>query len=129
MILGTGIDIVEIGRFKIAVKKWGRNFLGKIFTENEIGYSKKRRFESQHLSARFATKEAVFKSFGQDKGSIRKWTDIEIVNDKNGKPGVILHGSAKKLAKKFGVGAVIVSMSHSHKYAVASAILVTERGK
>ena len=54
MIAGNGIDIIEIGRFRKSKKKWGRNFLDKIFTPGEIEYSKKRRFQDQHLAARFA---------------------------------------------------------------------------
>ena len=59
MIEGTGIDIVETDRFRNAVKRWGDDFLKKIFTEKEISYSSRRRFSDQHFAARFATKEAV----------------------------------------------------------------------
>jgi len=124
VIIGTGIDIVEIDRFKESVRKWDRSFLGKIFTVKEISYSTKRRFRDQHLAARFATKEAVLKAFGDMPGTVKKWTDIEITNDKNGKPIVSLHGSAEKLRRKRGIGQVIVSMSHSKNHAVANAILI-----
>ncbi|MFH1791350.1 MAG: holo-ACP synthase [Candidatus Omnitrophota bacterium] len=126
MIVGTGVDIVEIDRFSRAVGKWGLGFLGKIFTENEIAYSEKKRFAHQHFAARFAAKESVFKAFGGDRGSIRKWTDIEIMNDSNGKPEVILHASAMDLCRARGVGKVVVSMAHSKYYAVANAILISE---
>lgn len=128
MILGTGIDIVEISRFTKSYKKWGDDFLEKIFTSKEMTYSKKRRFPAQHFAARFALKEAVFKAFGEGAGSIRKWTDIEIVNDKKGKPLVRFHGDAKKLCGKRKVADIVVSMSHSHSHAVANAILI-KRGK
>jgi len=126
MILGTGIDIVEIDRFKKAVKNYGSSFLNKIFTKNEIAYSKKRRFSGQHFAARFATKEAVLKAFGDSPGTIRKWTDIEVVNDKNGKPHIIFHGSAELLKKKKKVADVVISMAHSRNYAVANAILISK---
>ncbi len=124
MIVGTGIDIVEIDRFKETVKKYGSSFLKKIFTNNEISYSRKRRFSDQHFAARFATKEAVLKAFGDEPGAIRKWTDIEVSNDKNGKPLVSFHGSAEKLRKKKNISKVIVSMAHSRNHAVANAILI-----
>ncbi|MCK4463203.1 MAG: holo-ACP synthase [Candidatus Omnitrophica bacterium] len=124
MIIGTGIDIVEIDRFKKTVKKYGNSFLKKIFTNNEISYSKKRRFSNQHFAARFATKEAVLKAFGDNPGAIKKWTDIEVLNDKNGKPLVSFHGSAEKLRKRKKVDKVIVSMAHSRGHAVANAILI-----
>ena len=126
MIIGTGIDIVEIDRFRETVKKYGSSFLKKIFTNNEIAYSKKRRFQDQHFAARFATKEAVLKAFGDTPGAIKKWTDIEVLNDKNGKPLISFHGSAEKLRKKKKVGKVIVSMAHSRNHAVANAILISE---
>lgn len=127
MIVGSGIDIVEIGRFRTTQKKWGKNFLNKIFTGNEIAYSNKRRFRSQHFAARFAAKEAVLKAFGDKLSSIHNWQDIEILNDKSGKPYVSFHRSAKKLKTKEKIKRVVLSMSHCRNHAVASAILV--RGK
>lgn len=127
MIVGTGIDIVEISRFRKAKKKWGRGFLNKIFTKNEIEYSRKRRFQDQHFAARFAAKEAVLKSFGEKLSSIRNWQDIEILNDKSGKPYIRFHRSAKRLKTKEKIGRVILSMAHCRDHAVANAILT--RGK
>ncbi len=127
MIAGTGIDIVEISRFRKAKKKWGKNFLNKIFTESEIAYSKKRRFQDQHLAARFAAKEAVLKAFGDKLLSIHNWQDIEILNDKSGRPYIRFHRSAKKLKTKERINNVVLSMAHCKGHAVANAILI--RGK
>lgn len=127
MIAGQGIDIVEISRFKNAKKRWGKNFLNKIFTENEIGYSKKRRFQDQHFAARFAAKEAVLKAFGDKISSIHNWQDIEILNDKSGKPYIRFHRSAKRLKAKEKIDDVVISMSHCKKHAVATAILVRSK--
>ncbi len=127
MIIGSGIDIVEVPRFRKTQKKWGDGFLNKIFTENEITYSKKRRFQSQHLAARFAAKEAVLKAFGDKLSSVNNWQDIEILNDKSGKPYVTFHRSAKKLKAKERISGVVLSMSHCKGHAVASAILVREK--
>ncbi|OGW75319.1 MAG: holo-[acyl-carrier-protein] synthase [Omnitrophica bacterium RBG_13_46_9] len=124
MIVGTGIDIVEISRFKNATKKWGGNFLDKIFTKNEVVYSKKRRFQDQHFAARFAAKEAVLKAFGDKMTSIRNWQDIEILNDKSGKPYIRFHGSAKRLKTKEKIDKVVISMAHCRNHAVANAILL-----
>ncbi|MBL7155515.1 MAG: holo-ACP synthase [Candidatus Omnitrophica bacterium] len=124
MIVGSGIDIVEISRFRKAKKKWGKEFLNKIFTKNEISYSKKRRFQDQHFAARFAAKEAVLKAFGDNLSSIHNWQDIEIINDKSGKPYVCFHGSAKKLKTKEKINNVVLSMAHCKGHAVANAILI-----
>ena len=124
MIVGTGIDIVEIARFRKAKQKWGRSFLNKIFTKNEVDYSKKRRVQDQHFAARFAAKEAVLKAFGEKISDIHNWQDIEILNDKSGKPYIRFHRSAKKLKDQEGIDKVILSMAHCKKHAVANAILV-----
>lgn len=127
MIAGTGIDIVEIGRFRKAKKKWGRNFINKIFTKNEIDYSRKRRFQDQHFAARFAAKEAVLKAFGENLSSIHNWQDIEILNDRSGKPYIRFHKSAKRLKTKEKISNVILSMAHCKGHAIANAILIRGR--
>lgn len=127
MILGTGIDIVESFRMKDAIKKWGDNFLSKMFTKREIAYSNSRRFSHQHLAARFAAKEAVVKAFGEPRKYPIKWTDIEILNDDEGKPVIKFHEDALKLKNKKKVSDVIVSMSHSKNYAVANVILLRKK--
>ena len=124
MIAGAGIDLIEIDRFREAKKKWGKDFLKKIFTTHEIEYSSKKRFQDQHLAARFAAKEAVLKAFGGKISSIYNWRDIEVLNDKSGKPFIKFHGSAKKLKTEEKITDVILSMSHSRNHAVANAILV-----
>lgn len=124
MIFGTGVDIVEVFRMRDAIKKWGDNFLSKIFTSREIKYSNSRRFSHQHYAARFAAKEAVVKAFGEPRKFPIKWTDIEVLNDKEGKPVIEFHEDALKLKKKKKVNDVIVSMSHSKNYAVANVILL-----
>ena len=124
MIFGTGVDIVEIFRMKDAIDKWGNGFLGKIFTKREIEYSNSKRFACQHFAARFAAKEAVVKAFGEPKKFPIKWTEIEVLNDDEGKPMIKFHNDALKLKNKKKVDRVIVSMSHSQNYAVANVILL-----
>lgn len=127
MIYGTGIDIVEVFRMRDAINKWDENILSKMFTKREIAYSTSRRFSYQHFAARFAAKEAVVKAFGEGRRFPVQWTDIEILNDSEGKPIVEFHGDALKLKKKKRVSEVIISMSHSKNYAIANAILLRER--
>ena len=126
MIFGTGVDIVEVFRMRDAIDKWGDGFLKKIFTDREIGYSNSKRFSCQHFAARFAAKEAVVKAFGEPKKFPIKWTEIEILNDDEGKPMIKFHDDALKLKKKKKIERVILSMSHSKNYAVANVILVRE---
>lgn len=124
MIEGFGVDIVEVKRIKSAVKKWGRRFLDKIYTKRELAYCKSKGAPEQHLAARFAAKEAVYKAFGGEEDAPIAWTDVEILNEKNGKPKVILKGSAKRLKEKRRISKVVVSLSHTENYAVGNCILL-----
>lgn len=117
MVHGSGIDIIEIERIEKAIQRWGDSFLQHIFTEEEIKYAKKRRFPTQHFAGRFAAKEAVLKAFG-DNAHI-SWKDIEIINDKNGKP--VCSYKDKSFNKQ-----ITISLSHTQNYAVASAIISSE---
>ena len=124
MIVGTGIDIVEVFRMREAINKWGMGFLTKVFTDKEIKYSSSKRFAPQHFAARFAAKEAVVKAFGVARRFPLNWTDIEVFNDEEGKPVISFNNDALKLKKKKDVDEVVVSMSHSKNYAVANVILL-----
>lgn len=124
MMIGAGVDIVEVFRMKGAIEKWGEGFLAKIFTDREIKYSNSRRFSHQHFAARFAAKEAVIKAFGEPRKFPIKWTDIEVLNDDEGKPVMKFHNDALALKKRKKVSDIIISMSHSKNYAVANAILL-----
>ena len=129
MIVGTGIDIVEVFRMRDAINKWGDNFLTKVFTNKEIRYSNSKRFAPQHFAARFAAKEAVVKAFGVARKYPLNWTDIEIFNNEEGKPVILFSNDALKLKKRKKVNEVVVSMSHSKNYAVANVILLRKRAK
>jgi holo-[acyl-carrier protein] synthase len=124
MIFGAGVDIVEIPRMKDAVEKWGDAFLSKIFTPREVKYATARAFPYQHLAARFAAKEAVVKAFGEPKKFPIRWTDVEVMNNKEGKPVIEFHNDALALKKKKNIKDVIISMSHSKNYAIANVILL-----
>ena len=124
MIEGFGVDIVEVKRVKAAVKRYGRRFLDKIYTKREIDYCRSKGAPEQHLAARFAAKEAVYKAFGGGGKITIAWTDVEIINEKNGKPKVILKGSAKRLMDKRKIRKAVISLSHTKNYAVGNCILV-----
>ena len=112
MVEGNGIDIVEIAKLERAVNRWGDLFLKRIFTDGELIYSKSKRFPMQHLAARFAAKEAIFKAFGTD--SKLNFRDIEISNDSFGRPFSIVKNKTEK---------ILLSISHTENYAIASAII------
>ena len=122
-----GIDIVEIKRLQKISKKWGKSFLSKVYTKRELAYANQRRHPYQHLAARFAAKEAIFKALGEVETNFVGWKNVEILNDGNGKPIVHWHGDAEKSRKKRKIRDIVVSLSHTENYAVASALLIFER--
>lgn len=117
MIIGTGIDIIEIDRIQKAIDRWGESFLKHVFNDEEIKYAQKRKFPTQHYAARFAAKEAIYKAFGDYK--TLGWKDMTILNDENGKPYCRLRD--KNIKNK-----IFLSISHTKNYAVANAVLETK---
>jgi holo-[acyl-carrier protein] synthase len=114
MIVGLGVDITEVSRIKKACEKWEESFLNRVFTDEELINAKTRGSLYQHLAGRFAAKEAVFKALGDAE---LNWKDVEILNDKDGKPFCkILNARGNEIE-------VIVSISHVKNYAVANAIV------
>ena len=125
----VGIDIVEIKRLEKISKKWGKAFLQKVYTKRELDYAHSRRFPYQHLAARFAAKEAIFKALGEVEKDFVGWKNVEILNDAYGKPVVLWHGAAEHTRKKRNLKGVVVSLSHTENYAVASAMLVFNKAR
>jgi holo-[acyl-carrier protein] synthase len=119
-----GIDIVEIKRLQKVSKKWQKSFLAKVYTDRELKYANSKRYPYQHLAARFAAKEAIFKALGEVEREFVGWKNIEILNDAYGKPEVHWHGQAEAVRKKRRLKGAVVSLSHTENYAVASAMLV-----
>ncbi|MBI2870435.1 MAG: holo-ACP synthase [Candidatus Omnitrophica bacterium] len=120
---GTGVDIVEVERLEEALDRWGERFLKRVFTKGEIEYSRKMRFPAMHLAARFAVKEAVRKAFGDHWDNRAGWTDIEVINHASGRPDVRLRGAAEKLKVSQRIGNIVLSLSHTRRFAVASVVM------
>jgi holo-[acyl-carrier protein] synthase len=121
MVLGLGIDIIEIDRVKKSIEKYGDKFLDKVFTTGEINYCNKKFNKYQHYAARFAAKEAVYKALASGWKEGLRWKDIEIENDHSGMPFVNAKGRLSSfLAKNFQLK---ISISHSHNYVTAVAII------
>ncbi len=115
MILGIGVDIIEIGRLQKAIERWGEDFLNHVFTPEEIRWAKKYKFPYPHYAGRFAAKEAIFKALGEGQAS---WKDIEIQNSPAGRPECTYRKNGFQ-------NNILLTISHSKDYAVAQAI-VTE---
>ena len=120
MIVGVGVDVMEIRRFAAALARRPR-LAERCFTDAERAYCEAKPFPPQHFAARFAAKEAVGKALGI--GIIGfVWRDIEVLS--GGKPLIALHGGVADIARRLGVTRVEVSLSHTGglAYAVAAAL-------
>ena len=126
-ILGTGIDIVENDRMSEVLSRWDGRFKDRVFLATEQAYCEAKAFPCHHYAGRFAVKEAVTKAFGTGVGPQLSWLDIEVVsNPDSGAPSVRLSERAQVLADKRGAGNILISLSHTHNYSVAQALLIAE---
>jgi holo-[acyl-carrier protein] synthase len=122
MILGTGIDIIEVERVAKRVSK-NSGFRELVFSENEIKYCESKAFPFQHYAGRFAAKEAFMKAIGRgwDSGLFLK--EIEVVNGENGKPEMRLSGQTESALSSMGIRYIHLSISHLKSMATAIVIL------
>lgn len=123
MILGIGIDIVEVERIRHSCDRFGDRFLTRVLRPAEADYCRSHQFMAPHVAGRFAAKEAISKAFGTGIGSQLRWQDMEIGRKHSGEPFVILHGAGAELLKARGGTKVHVSLSHTQQHATAVAIV------
>jgi holo-[acyl-carrier protein] synthase len=123
MILGVGIDIIEVKRIQASYEKFGERFLKRILHDNEIAYCLSHKMPGPFLAVRFAAKEAISKAFGTGIGSQLSWQDMEVARRESGEPYVVLHGNGKKLMAERNGRVVLISLSHTQEHATAVAIL------
>src|ERR1043165_850882 len=123
MILGVGIDIIEVGRIQASYERFGERFLNRILHPNEIAYCLSHKNPAPFLAARFAAKEAISKAFGTGIGAELGWQDMEVGRKESGEPFVILHEGGKKLLEEAKACVVLISLSHTQEHAAAVAIL------
>jgi holo-[acyl-carrier protein] synthase len=124
MILGVGIDIIEVARVKASHERFGERFLNRILHADEIAYCLSHKNPAPFIAARFAAKEAISKAFGTGIGAQLGWQDMEIRRKESGEPFVDLHGKGKKLFKSRRAKRLLVSLSHTANYAAVTAVLV-----
>ena len=100
MILGIGNDIVSVERIENLLDKFGERFIKKVFTKDERTRSLKNLKPAASLAKRFAAKEAAWKALGDEKQIGINWKDMEVRNNKSGKPFLELTGKAAEQLKK-----------------------------
>ncbi len=126
MILGHGIDLVNIERFREVLARQGDHFEARVFSESERAYCKKKKDPAPHFAARFAAKEAYGKALGLGMGPTGNLNEIEVRNDEQGAPSLHLKASAQEFFLNSGAKKIFLSLSHDGGMAMASVILSSE---
>lgn len=125
-VYGIGVDIVEVARIEDVIQRHGSRFLNRVFTPDEKAYCEAQHFSGPSFAARFAAKEAVAKTLGTGIGRSVALTEIEVVKNPVGAPGIQLSGRAEGHAKHCGVSRFLISLSHTRDSAVAQAIALMD---
>ena len=124
MIVGLGIDVVEVARIRRNVEdaagSRGERFLARCFTDGERAYCDARRDRASHYAARFAAKEAAMKALGTPEGL--RWTDVEVIRG-DGAPSLRLHGVAARKAAELRVARAHLALTHDGGIAAATVVL------
>jgi len=123
MIVGVGIDNVLNKRMQDMLLKWAEKVEDRVFTEEELEYSKNKGETHVHLAARFAAKEALFKALGKGLSDGMTWNDVMVKNDESGKPHIVLRDRAKEIADSMKVKTIHLSLTHSDHSSIAVVIL------
>lgn len=126
MIVGLGTDLIEIGRIRSALERWGERFLKRVFTPEEIEYSMRRRDPAPHLAARFSAKEAGAKALGTGIARGVAWKDIYVTRERGQAPKVNFKGRGAERLVSLGTGArAHLTLTHSRDLAQAVVIIET----
>ena len=123
MIVGSGIDLVEIHRIQHSVDRYGARFLDKVYTAAEQAYCLRKRNAAESLAARFAAKEAGAKALGTGMSHGVTWVEIEVVRQPGGRPSLRFHGRAEEMAQRLKVQRAALSITHTKDLAMASVVL------
>lgn len=123
MIVGTGIDLTEIGRIQRSLDRYGARFLARVYTPAEQAYCMRRRRSGESFAARFAAKEAAAKALGTGISRGVSWREIEVERQPGSRPTLRFHGRAAQRAALLGVVHSALSLTHTAGFAMASVIL------
>lgn len=123
MIIGIGIDLVEVQRMEKILASQHTHFLERVFTPEERTYCDGKPHKAQHYAARFAAKEALMKALGTGWTAGITWAEIEVRRDAMGKPYLTLHGETARAAEERGVRQIHLSLTHTNCCAAAEVLL------
>jgi holo-[acyl-carrier protein] synthase len=123
MILGTGVDILEIDRLRKIIERQKDRFLLRVFTAEEQRFCNMHKDTAPHYAVRFAAKEAAFKALGTGWAKGVTWLDVEVQREGQDPPKLTLCGEALKISQSLETQRIHLSLSHSDQWAIATVIL------
>ncbi len=124
VVVGVGVDLVEVDRIRKVCERHPERFLSRVFTREEQDYCLKMKDPYPHLAARFAAKEAVSKAFTTGIGAELGWTSVGVRKGERGDPYVEFDEQGKELLRRVGASDVLLTLAHTSQHAQAVAILV-----
>jgi holo-[acyl-carrier protein] synthase len=127
MIVGSGIDLVEIARIQQSMDRFGQRFLDRVYTAAEQSYCLRKRQAAESFAARFAAKEAGAKALGTGISHGVNWLEIEVVREPSGRPTLKFHGRAAEFATRLDAARAALSITHTATLAMASVVLENGR--
>jgi holo-[acyl-carrier protein] synthase len=119
MLIGTGVDLVEIARIAKSIERFQDRFLQRVFTADEIAYCRRKRNFAESFAARFAAKEAGAKALGTGIHYGVTWTELEVRRQPGQRPTLHFSGRAQHFADLLGVEHVSLSLTHTGQMAMA----------
>lgn len=123
-VIGVGIDLVDLERVRVLLANKGEQAMTRFFSEKEREYLASRPDATGHAAARIAAKEAVYKALQSLAGARGiGWREIEVSRDPDGKPAILLHGTAARISEEQGGLRVQISLTHSATSAGAIAVV------
>ena len=124
MTSGVGIDMIEVERIAKSINNES-GFREMVFSKTEIAYCESKANKFEHYAARFAAKEAFFKALGTGWAENTLFSEVEIINNEEGKPGITLSGNTLKTINEMDIKKILVSLSHLKT--MASAVVIVEK--
>ncbi|MCG3152215.1 MAG: Holo-[acyl-carrier-protein] synthase [bacterium] len=128
MLVGLGLDIIEVSRIRRVLRTFKGRFRDRIFTPAEIAYCQSKPRPSLSYAARWAAKEAALKALGCGWDQGIAWTDLEVGHAPNGAPTMTLHGRAAELWAQLGSPTIHITLTHTRTTAAAVVMLEARTG-
>jgi holo-[acyl-carrier protein] synthase len=123
MLIGTGVDLIEVERIAHSIERFGERFLRRVYTDQEIAYCSRKRISAESYAARFAAKEAGAKALGTGISRGVTWGEFQVARNPGERPVLELRGRAALLAKELGVRAISLSLTHTGSLAMATVVM------